>query len=53
MKPLLIDNISPYSTGQTGASLTSTAVAPRTETDVALFDEVRNPLAKSVTFQGC
>ncbi|KAF8331495.1 cyclophilin-like domain-containing protein [Cantharellus anzutake] len=32
-------NISPYSTGHAGASLTSTAVGPRTETDVALFDE--------------
>lgn len=33
------DNASPYSSGNTGASLTSTAVAPMTETDVALFDE--------------
>lgn len=36
---VLIDNASPYSSGNTGASLTSTAVAPMTETDVALFDE--------------
>lgn len=34
-----IDNISPYSTGNTGASLTSTAVAPMTASSVALFDE--------------
>ena len=34
-----LDNASPYSSGNTGASLTSTAVAPMTETDVALFDE--------------
>ncbi|KAF8307178.1 cyclophilin-like protein [Clavulina sp. PMI_390] len=32
-------NASPYSSGNTGASLTSTAIAPMTETDVALFDE--------------
>jgi peptidyl-prolyl cis-trans isomerase-like protein 2 len=33
------DNISPYSTGNTGASLTSTSVAPVTASSIALFDE--------------
>lgn len=33
------DNASPWSSGNTGASLTSTTVAPLTSTDIALFDE--------------
>jgi hypothetical protein len=35
-----IDNASNFSTGQAAASLTSTALAPTTKNDKALFDEV-------------
>lgn len=36
-----VDNASNFSTGQAAASLTSTALAPTTKNDKALFDEVR------------
>jgi hypothetical protein len=40
----LIDNASNFTTGQAAASLTSTALAPTTKNDKALFDEVGNCL---------
>jgi peptidyl-prolyl cis-trans isomerase-like 2 len=53
-EPLLIpalDNVSPYSSGLPGASLTSTSIDPHTASTPALFDEeelmfdaIQNPL---------
>lgn len=34
-----VDNISPYSTGLPGASLTSTSIDPHTSSSAAMFDE--------------
>ncbi|ELU41049.1 hypothetical protein AG1IA_04921 [Rhizoctonia solani AG-1 IA] len=35
------DNVSPFASGYTGASLTSTSLDPMTRSDAAMFDEVR------------
>jgi peptidyl-prolyl cis-trans isomerase-like protein 2 len=46
-----IYNASNFTTGQAAASLTSTALAPTTRNDKALFDEVRKQLA-GLIYQG-
>lgn len=41
-RDLLLGNISPYSTGAVGASLTSTSVDPHTQSSKLLWDEVKS-----------
>jgi hypothetical protein len=49
----MVGNISPYSSGAPGASLTSTSVDPQTQSSQLLWDEVRkNPAVASILVDG-